>query len=496
MRQDTASGRWNALNNARSSFLARCERYASLTVPKVFTPEGYSHSTGGDLKHDFQAVGAQAVNHLTNKVMLALFAPSRPFFRLAPSDKLLRDAAGAGIDEPKLSEILAIAERNAVQVMDKKSIRPKMYDAVRQLITVGNTLLCLEKAVRVIGLKYYVCKRNVEGEVQELIIREPVKFDELDEAVQEAVQARGITDDTEVHLYKWIQREPNGKHYKMTQAVNEFELPEKFNGRWPSEKMPFRALTWDLSDDADYGTGHVEDYVADFSALSALSQAIIEGAILASEFRWLVRPAGMTAVEDMERSVNGAVIPGEQGDISIVSSQTGAAIQSSQAVAQEYIQRIGRGFLLNSAVTRNAERVTAEEIRIQAQELETALGGAYSRLAVDFQTPMAYYLLKEVDMAVNGQDFEPMIVTGLDALSRNGDLENLKLWLADMAAIAQLPPGILQQLKLGPLAAELAAARGIQTSKFMLSEEEMAQMQAAQAQQMPPEGAPTEQGPA
>ena len=37
-----------------------------------------------------------------------------------------------------------------------------------------------------------------------------------------------------------------------------------------------------------------------------------------------------------------------------------------------------RLLLLNSSVQRNAERVTAEEVRYMAQELETALGGVYS----------------------------------------------------------------------------------------------------------------------
>lgn len=41
--------------------------------------------------------------------------------------------------------------------------------------------------------------------------------------------------------------------------------------------------------------------------------------------------------------------------------------------------------LLNSAVQRNGERVTAEEIRYVAGELEDTLGGVYSLLSQELQ---------------------------------------------------------------------------------------------------------------
>jgi hypothetical protein len=60
----------------------RVERYAALTINKVCLPEGFN-AESTDQTHDYQSAGAQGTNHLTNKVMLALFAPSRPFFRVA-----------------------------------------------------------------------------------------------------------------------------------------------------------------------------------------------------------------------------------------------------------------------------------------------------------------------------------------------------------------------------------------------------------------------------
>jgi hypothetical protein len=246
--------------------------------------------------------------------------------------------------------------------------------------------------------------------------------------------------------------------------------------------LPYRVLTWDLSDDANYGTGLMEDYKGDFAALSTLSKAQVIGAVLASEFRWLVNPAGMTSAADFEASENGAAIPGVKGDIELVESGKAADLAIIGQTNAEYISRIGRGFLLGSSVTRDAERVTAEEIRMQANELESSLGGAYSRLAVDFQIPMAYWLMDTVGLGINGTQFIPSIVTGLDALSRNGDLEDLKLWLADLAALSSLPPELIARLKVDELSKALAAPRRIKVDAYLKSNEQIAQEQ-AQARQ-------------
>jgi hypothetical protein len=192
----------------------------------------------------------------------------------------------------------------------------------------------------------------------------------------------------------------------------------------------------------------------------------------------------MTRPEDIRDSANGDVIPGREGDVRIIQSDKGSDLQYVTAVGQDYIRRIGQGFLLGSAVTRQAERVTAEEVRMQAQELETSLGGAYSRLAVDFQMPMAFWLLDMIGLQIGGNRIQPSIITGFEALSRTGDLEELKMWLGDMAQVTQFPPAMQAVLKMDKLARALAVPRRIKVDDFLKSPEELAQDQKdAMAQQ-------------
>jgi len=476
---DTAASRWSKLDGDRQSFIQRCEKYAAFTIPKICLPNGYSQESI-ELQHDYQSLGAQAVNHLANKLMLALFAPSRPFFRLDATDKLLAQIQQTDMTAEDLSNQLSQAEHKAIGELDRRAIRPKMYDSMKHIIITGNALLILNKdAMRVLGLKNYVVKRDVEGRVLEIVTKEKVHRLSLEKGIVEELSDRLTCVDDTVDLYKWIKKTEGGD-YTLCTYVGDHKLSSKYEGKWPEHKCPYRAITWDLASGDDYGSGLVEDYAGDFAALSVMSQATVQAALLASEFRWLVNPAGMTSPEDFEKSENGAALAGVKGDIELIQSGVANNLQVNLQIAQMYITRIGAGFLLQSAVTRQAERVTAEEIRRTAEELESSLGGAYSRIAVDIQIPMAYWLMEMSGRKIAGTDIEPTIVTGLAALSRSGDRDNLVLFFQDVAMFDNLSPETRARMKMTPIYASLASARGLATSTYLLTEAEFQQQQALQ----------------
>ncbi len=486
--QRSASQRFGHLHGKRQGLLKRCEDYAYWTLRKIF-PEASYDQNNEEHSHDNQSVGAQAVNHLSNKLMLALFAPSRPCMRLEASPRAkqtLEQVVPSGTPERVAAEAeiqkeLANIEKEATKLLDKRKLRPKLYEVLKHLIITGNVLLVIEKdTIRVMSLRKYVVRRNRKGEVIELIIKEELLFDELDDNVQSYLASTKRHDD-KVCLYRVVRRMPNGD-YEETQWVDDTMLPEDFSGKYPKDKLPYRPLTWDLADDQDYGTGLVEDYANDFSALSKLSNSQVTNAILASEFRWLANPAGVTSVAEFANSANGDVLAGNKDDLTLVESSKRGDMQVVGAMVSEYVNRIGRGFLLASMLVRQAERVTAEEIRQTAQELETALGGAYSRIAVDFQEPLAEWLISSIN-ANALSDFDITIITGMDALSRAGDLDDLKLWLADLTALANIPPQLQATLNMSAVATALALPRRIDSSLYLKSQEQIAaEQQAAQEQ--------------
>lgn len=475
-RAETPSSRFTELDGLRTAFIDRCERYSQLTIRKICPDENYDQ-INDDNRNDWQSVGATAVNHMANRMMLTMFAPSRPNFRLVPSPALLLQAADNGLSEEDVNAMLSTAEHKATRALDKKKARPKLYEAMKHLIITGNVLLRTDGPnLRSMGLKNYVVKRSISGKVIELVIKETLLFDELEQAAQSQAMSKGKFDPgTNVDYFVWVKFHM-GK-YRVTQWVNETQLEGKFSGAYSEKDCPYHAITWDLSDRADYGTGLVEDYAGELEALSTLSEAMVQAAVLASEFRWLANPAGLTSANDLLNSENGAVIPGVKGDIELITSGKVGELEVMLKLADQHVNRIGRGFLLNSAVTRNAERVTAEEIRLMAQELETGHGGVYSRLAIDLQEPIVIWILKDVKITIDEKMVEPVIITGLDALSRNGDLENLKLFLGDFAQLTAVPPEALARLDIDAVARDLAAGRGLTASKYVKSNEAVAQAQ-------------------
>jgi Bacteriophage head to tail connecting protein len=482
----SASACWTDLDSVKQPLLQRCENYASLTIPKLCLPQGFE-AMSTDQTHDYQSIGAQAVNHLTNKMMLALFAPTRPFFRSDLGKKTRAELAAKNIDPNTVVASLGQIERDAIKVLDERAQRPKLYTTMRHLIVTGNVLLCMyNEAMRVMGIRYYCVKRTATGKLHTLIIKERLKFNELEQPVKDVLPAK-YHDDTEVDHYRWIQLLDSGD-YEMSQWVDETILPRKFNGKWSEANLPYRVLTWDLADESDYGTGLVEEYAGDLEALSTLSEAVVNGAVLGTEYRWLVKPTGMTSADDLNNSRNGDALPGSPDDIAPTQGGNPQAITVADKVIERYERRVAFGFLMNSLVTRDAERVTAEEIRITAQELETAFGGVYSALAASVQLPVAHWLLKAIDVKIAGTDITITVVTGLDALSRSGDLENLRLAFGDLTAVfAGIPPELQGRLKFKALTDYIGNGRGIDLSPFIKSDEEFAkyvqEQQAARVQE-------------
>jgi hypothetical protein len=421
---------------------------------------------------------------LSNKFMLAMFAPSRPFAKLRPGEKAKQEAAKLKLTEIQLASILAKGERDAVAMLDNMAQRPKLFQAIRHLIVTGNVLLILEKdSLRTLGLKKYVVKRNIRGEVIHLCLKEDIAFSELDQKIVQQYR-KLYQDDHKVSFYKWIKREPNGS-YTMSQWLEDKRLPAEYDARWPANRCPYLPLTWDLADESDYGTGLVEEYVGDLEACSVLSESTVDGAVLGSEYRMMVNPSGMTSVDDLKNSENGDYLPGLPTDVSPTTGGNPNAITVAAEVNDKYEKRIARGFLMGSAVIRDAERVTTEEVRLTANELETAYGSVYSVLAASLQKPVAQWLFDQIDLDLKKADFDITVVTGLDALSRSGDLENFRLAMGDMAALASVPDSLAARVKWEEIAAFVGQGRGVDLTKFIMTDEEFAKQQAAaQTQQI------------
>ena len=118
-------------------------------------------------------------------------------------------------------------------------------------------------------------------------------------------------------------------------------------------------------------------------------------------------------------------------------------------------------------------------------ELETVLGGAYSAISRDLMVPIinrtVYLMLqnKEIDERLTKQFSEDgilsvEIVTGLQALSRDTDLQKL-MQMGEM--VRNLPEESLRLFKWDEYAKQLVTAIGFDSNNWIKSEEDVQQQQ-------------------
>lgn len=458
------------LDGERSALIARCEKYAGWTLPSVFPLD--THNDNDELQYDFQSVGAKAVTHLANKIMMALFQPSKPFFRMNLTDNQFEQVmADTGMERPAIEKMIAAAERAAGERLNKKNGRVALTEAIILLIITGNVLLSAPKGgkIGVYNLRDYVVTRNLHGDVVKLIIRETKKVRGLSDELASLCSNNGKDPETEVSLFTCAQRVGDDK-FIVWQELENFAYAHKAVMFVNASDLPWIPLTWSLARRADYGNGLVENYSGDFHTLSTLAETILDFTAAATDIKNLVNPAGMTDVEEIAQAASGSYVTGREEDLFCYSPdvKVQADFLINRFDAAE--RRIGSAFLMNSMVTRDAERVTAEEIRMQAQELESSLGGVYSRLAVEGQQPLARYLMAEDDELF--KSIEPVIVTGLESLSRMSDVDRLRAMLQDAALLADLPEKVAVRLKFGGIISRLSAGHGVDTEGILATEDE------------------------
>ena len=240
-------------------------------------------------------------------------------------------------------------------------------------------------------------------------------------------------------------------------------------------------------DGEDYGRGYVEQYFGDLKSLEALSQAIVEGSAASAKVLFLVNPNGTTRARTLAESPNGAIREGSAGDVSVLQVAKQADFSVALSTMRAIEERLSYAFLLTESTIRNAERVTAEEVRLVTQSIERQLGGIYSVLSQEFQLPLVRRLMHT--MSKKGQlpkipknMVKPAVVTGIEALGRGNDLNKLDIYIAGIGQA--LGPQVLSEyINMREYLSRRASALGIDIEGLVKSEEQL-QAERQQQQQM------------
>lgn len=479
----SAKALYDQLATDREPYLKRARRAAELTVPSLFPKEGVSAST--DFAEPSQSLGARGVRNLASKLQMALFPVNAPFFKYTIDDMALETITQASGKRGDVEKALNARERAVLDEMNGSLFRPITFEACRQLLIAGNYLLFIPKKGKPRGFRInsYVVKRDAAGNILDIVVKETMARTALPDDIVAHLNATETTDeadrDTKVDIYTHIAKDLDSDTYTVTQEVDDVELPTDYAGSYTKDNLPWLPLRFSYIESENYGRSFCDEYIGDLASLEALTKALRDGTIQGAKVVWMVHPNSTVSVRKLAAAENGDFVQGDHQSVIPLQLNKAADFSVAERFIAQLTERLSFAFLLNTAIQRNGERVTAEEIRYMAGELDQGLGGVYSLLSEEFQLPVAkLYELRMMFVRkvppLPKEITNTAIVTGLDALGRGNDLNNLDALVAGATQVVG-PDQVARYLNAGEYFKRRGAALGIDMAGLIRTDEEIQQ---------------------
>lgn len=498
----TAASRYATLVQGREGFLTRARECAALTIPAIMPPQGFGSTT--KLPTPYQSLGARGARTLASKLLLSLY-PGIPFFNYKLDDQTVQEL---GNQRGEIEKALASRERSVALELDTSVFRPAAFLSLLHLVVTGNVIVKIpEKAedrAQNFRLDQFVQRRDAAGNLLEFVIQEPTELASLPpeirkelETLQQFAEGEKVTlEPKPVELYTHVYWDHPSQNWIVYQEAAGIRLPSTA-GTYKKGELPFLVLRFSTQPGEHYGRSYVEEYLGDLDSLEALSETLVEGSAASARIVFMVNPSGVTSIKVVTKARSGDVISGDANDVTVMQVQKQSDLSVAKGQAEEIANRLAYAFLLHSSVQRSGERVTAEEIRFMASELDDGLGGVYTLLAADYQLPSVRLFERRMEKRLGVQKLpvktvHPVIVTGLEAIGRGHDQKNLQAFVKEIIAVLG-PEVAMKYLKPLELISRSAAAYGIDTTNLIPTQDEVdaaeqkEQMQ-MMASQLGPEG--------
>ena len=479
---------WKHLTYKRQLFLDRAREAALLTLPQLFPAEGANEST--KYPTPYQSLGAKGVNNLANKIILSLFPPSQAFFKLGLSPA---DLKAAGKSEGVVKEAMYTLERAIVNEMEVSALRPKLVNLLKQGIIGGSCVIYVPQKGKpeVFNLKDFGIKRDKQGNVLKMVIKQPKAFKTLPKVIRDSL--KDVPEDCkcgkkDMDMYTCICLGDDDKYEVWQEVCN--QRIEATYGTFTKENLPYLFVPF-VDNGEDFGRSYIEDFIGDLQSYEGLRQSMLEGAAESARIIYMLKAGSTVSAKKLQNARSGDVLVGNVDDVGVLQADKRLDLAVTQKEAETLRMELATTFLLDSAVRRNAERVTAEEIRTVSQELEVALGGIYSTLSLSLQAPLVkLYMNRLIAQGklnpVLKNSIELEITTGSSALGRGTDFQTLTTFISTLTGMAQQAQAVGNYINMEELIKRLAYSLDINTATLVTSQQERdaAAQQAQQAQVM------------
>ena len=485
----------------RKSLLDSARRCAELTKPWVLPNE--AQGPDDELPENFQSVGSRGVTNIVGKSLTALFSPhwfqhtlaaEIKYDRLVP-DEVKQDIASELYMRDLVMQGVLMSAHNRSKEGDNRAptstFLTRKRAALDQLFVTGDVLEHLTNDYRLVVFRrdQYITKRDSEALVCYHTIKERKDPMGLAEDMQAKAQLSPETMTAEsaaermTDMYTHVEWNPKSQVWVIQQELNGEVINE-----FEETVTPYFASTFELSPGENYGRGLVELNKGDLRSLDELELRRLDLLGVAAKQLWVTDYNSRVRERDLMKPsgsfIKGRVEGGRVQDVALLGT---AQISEFQILTQGITDKskaLGEAFLTESDVQPRGDRVTAFQVQRIALELDSALGGVYTSISDEQQLPLlarvTFQMEKERLIASMGEDIRIEALTGFAALTREREATSA---MTLVQVLAQLGPQAIQRINEDVLINLLTRGLGISEPGLVKTAEQIAQEQAAAAQQ-------------
>lgn len=438
MNDSTIAARYESGVGTRSAIVDRAQRLAALTKPWVLPPDG--QSADNKLPENYQSIGSRGVSSLVGKKLIAIWTPGTPWSYHKPASAILYDPQVPDQWKRQLQTILLGRDMQIMATLEshnlgqtrgpRASFRSRKRATLDQLVITGDTLERQHEDFRIQLFRrdQYTTKRDSCGDVLEHVTCEEI--DPLSLGKEVCVQCEVEPElmekpasDRMMKLYTWVEWQPLTERWVIRQELNKVTFVES-----EETVTPYFSTAYNLVPGENYGRSIVEENYGDLRSLDELERRRLEllglvanGKIVKDE-NSMMRDSDLD--EDSGKVIHGRVKDGKCQDVALLAFDGIREYNMLTDGIRDKSANLGRAFLLESAAQPEGERVTATQIRRIAQEIDSALGGAFAPIAEQQQLPLlarTIHLLEKKGLMpkLPEKAVDVEVVTGITALNRD-----------------------------------------------------------------------------
>lgn len=477
------------LENARSIKLEKARLYAAATKPMLMPKSDSDVRSNRQVVHPHSSLPARGVTEFGAKITSGMLPPSgTPFLAMEIPPSIQANATKEQLET--LRDISKKVQDVVHNELLMSNVRDVWNVAIEHIAVIGDVVIRQDgMTFSYFRLDNFGVKRDVTGNPIELVVRQWMREEELDDQQKKQLKEDNIEVvrrfDSNFYPYYIHVEFLNNKNQKETHYLGNTEVKQMNHSQQVWTVPQYKQNAYE-----DYSNSLVEENYGDIVAAHALRETLLE-AMAVGNIGYIGFVPGSITADTLKQTPNWGVLPiKDQSTLQFIQPNTVATISTTAAFAEKHDQEIRRIFLMDVASELTHDRTTAYQVNQAIAALERATGPMLNLLRSTMLEPAAMntinHLIKtkklgpEVKQAINDGQLQLVIKSGVNSMDADSENQKILTWASTWFQVA--PEQALQKIDINALLEYSAQLTGI-PSQLLNSREQMAANAEQQQQQ-------------